>query len=126
MIKMKFSKALLSFLLPSKSSIVPSVLRFLGLRGPKNSPCYSIFNYVEAANVILLRSPEIYKEFFLSESKEFFDSKTDYIIDCIDTVSSKIELVLRTNEAKVPIISCMGTGNKLNPTKFEIDDTPRG
>ena len=37
---------------------------------------------------------EIYKEFFLPESKEFFDSKTDYIIDCIDTVSSKIELVL--------------------------------
>ena len=65
---------------------------------------------------------EIYKEFFLPESKEFFDSKTDYIIDCIDTVSSKIELVLRAEKLNIPIISCMGTGNKLDPTKFEITD----
>ena len=65
---------------------------------------------------------EIYKEFFLPESKEFFDSKTDYIIDCIDTITSKIELVLRAQKLNIPIISCMGTGNKLDPTKFEIAD----
>ena len=65
---------------------------------------------------------KIYKEFFLPESKEFFDLETDYIIDCIDTVSSKIELVLRANKLNIPIISCMGTGNKLDPTKFEITD----
>ncbi len=65
---------------------------------------------------------EIYKEIFTSDSKEFFDNTFDYIVDAIDTVSSKIELVVRANKISVPIISCMGTGNKLDPTKFEITD----
>lgn len=65
---------------------------------------------------------EIYKEFFSSDSREFFDNTFDYVIDAIDTVSSKIELVIRANKYSVPIISCMGTGNKLDPTKFEITD----
>ncbi len=66
---------------------------------------------------------EIYKEFFTADSKaEFLDSSISYIVDCIDTISSKIELVVRANKLNVPIISSMGTGNKLDPTKFEITD----
>lgn len=65
---------------------------------------------------------EIYKEFFLPQSDSFFDESFSYIVDAIDTVTAKIELVIRANELKVPIISCMGTGNKLDPTKFEIAD----
>ena len=69
------------------------------------------------ANVI------VYKEFFTSEnSKEFDFSKYDYVVDPIDTVSSKIELVMKSNEAKVPIISSMGTGIKLYPEMFEVAD----
>ena len=65
---------------------------------------------------------EIRKEFFTKESEEFIDKTVDYIIDCIDTVSSKIELILRAKKLDIPIISSMGTGNKLDPTKFEITD----
>lgn len=46
----------------------------------------------------------------------------DYIADCIDTVSSKIELIKRAKAAGVPIISAMGAGNKLDPTRFEVSD----
>ena len=63
-----------------------------------------------------------YKEFFMPESKEIFDETVDYIVDCIDTVTAKIELVVRANKLGIPIISSMGTGNKLDPTKFEVSD----
>lgn len=49
-------------------------------------------------------------------------SRYTYIIDAIDTVSSKILLIERARQAGVPIISCMGAGNKLDPTAFEVDD----
>ncbi len=65
---------------------------------------------------------EIYKEFFMPDSKEILNSSISYIIDAVDTVTSKIELVIRANKLNIPIISCMGTGNKLDPTKFEIAD----
>ena len=65
---------------------------------------------------------EVYEEFFTPESKEIFDKTADYIVDCIDTVTSKIELIIRANKLNIPIISSMGTGNKLDPTKFEITD----
>ena len=42
--------------------------------------------------------------------------------DCIDTVTAKIELVVRADKLNIPIISCMGTGNKLDPTRFEVTD----
>lgn len=45
-----------------------------------------------------------------------------YIVDSVDTVSTKIKLMEKANQEKVPILSCMGTGNKLDPTKFEIVD----
>lgn len=65
---------------------------------------------------------EIFQEFFMPESKDIFDNTVDYIVDCVDTVTAKIELVVRANKLNVPIISSMGTGNKLDPTKFEITD----
>lgn len=65
---------------------------------------------------------KIYKEFFMPDSKEILDDTLDYVVDCIDTVTSKIELVLRANKLNIPIISAMGTGNKLDPTKFEVTD----
>lgn len=65
---------------------------------------------------------EIYQEFFMPDSKEILDDTVNYIVDCVDTVTAKIELVLRANKLNIPIISSMGTGNKLDPTKFEIAD----
>lgn len=61
--------------------------------------------------------------FYLPENSAGFDfSQYDYIVDAIDTVTSKIELITKAKECNTPIISCMGTGNKLDPTKFEIAD----
>ena len=61
--------------------------------------------------------------FYLPETAHLFDfSEYDYIIDAIDTVSGKMELVKRANEAGVPIICSMGTGNKLDPSAFEVSD----
>ena len=66
---------------------------------------------------------EIYKEFFTVESEaKYLNSSVSYIADCIDTVSSKIELIERANKLNIPIISSMGTGNKVDATKFEITD----
>ena len=65
---------------------------------------------------------EIHKEFFMPESPDLFDEKIDYVIDCVDTVTAKIEIIERANKFKVPVISSMGTGNKLNPTRFEVSD----
>ena len=61
--------------------------------------------------------------FFLPGTEDRFDfSAYDYIIDAIDTVSGKIALVLSAQAADTPILSCMGAGNKLDPTAFEITD----
>ncbi|HOQ00898.1 MAG TPA: tRNA threonylcarbamoyladenosine dehydratase [Acetivibrio clariflavus] len=64
-----------------------------------------------------------YKTFFMPETSGQFDfSQYDYIVDAIDTVTGKIELVVKAKEQNVPIISAMGAGNKLDPTKFEVAD----
>ena len=65
---------------------------------------------------------EIYQEFFMPESKELLDKDVSYIVDAVDTVTAKIELVVRANKLNIPIISSMGTGNKLDPTRFEVTD----
>ncbi len=65
---------------------------------------------------------EIRQEFFTQESENFLDNSVDYIIDAVDTVTAKIELVVRANKLNIPIISSMGAGNKLDPTKFEVAD----
>lgn len=65
---------------------------------------------------------EIYSEFFMPDSPDIFDNTVNYIVDAIDTVTAKIELIMRANKLNIPIISSMGTGNKLDPTKFEVAD----
>lgn len=65
---------------------------------------------------------ETYEEFFMPESEGILDETIDYIIDAVDTVTAKIELVMRANKLNIPIISSMGTGNKLDPTRFEVAD----
>lgn len=61
--------------------------------------------------------------FFLPENAEEFDfSSFDYVVDAVDTVAAKLELVVRAQKAGVPVISSMGAGNKLDPTRFEVAD----
>ncbi|MBQ9391828.1 MAG: tRNA threonylcarbamoyladenosine dehydratase [Lachnospiraceae bacterium] len=64
-----------------------------------------------------------YKTFYLPETKDQFHFEDyDYVVDAIDTVTGKIQLVAQANEAGTPIISSMGAGNKINPTQFEVED----
>ena len=64
-----------------------------------------------------------YDTFFIFFSAQLFDfSGYDYIVDAVDTVSAKLLLIEMAKEANVPVISCMGTGNKLNPSCFQIAD----
>lgn len=66
---------------------------------------------------------EALKIFYLPENADAFDvSRFDCIIDAIDTVSAKLELITRAKAAGVPIISSMGTGNKMHPEMLEISD----
>ena len=61
--------------------------------------------------------------FFDETTAGSFDfSAFDYVIDAIDTVSAKVELICRAKAAGTPIVSCMGAGNKLDPTKFVVTD----
>lgn len=61
--------------------------------------------------------------FYDNETADRIDlSRYDYVADCIDSVASKVMLIRRCHEANVPVISCMGAGNKLDPTRFEIAD----
>ena len=65
----------------------------------------------------------MFKTFFLPENSSTFDfSKYDYVVDAIDNVKAKIELVVKCNEAGTKIISAMGAGNKLDASKFEVAD----
>ena len=64
-----------------------------------------------------------HKTFYLPENADEIDlSQYDYIVDAIDTVAAKVELIVRANKAGIKIISSMGTGNKLHPEMFEIAD----
>lgn len=64
-----------------------------------------------------------YKLFFSAQTASLFDfSKYEFIIDAIDTVTSKIELILSAQKTNTPIISSMGTGNKLSPERLEVTD----
>lgn len=57
-----------------------------------------------------------------ANAEEIITPDIDYIVDAIDTVSSKISLVLKAKEKNIPLISCLGAGNKLDPTKFRVTD----
>jgi len=66
---------------------------------------------------------EVHPCFYLPETKDEFDfTKYSYVVDAVDTVTAKIQLVLQAKEAGVPIISSMGAGNKMNPADFEVSD----
>ena len=64
-----------------------------------------------------------YKTFYAPQTAEQFDfTQYDYVVDAIDTVTGKLELVEQAEKASVPIISSMGAGNKMDPTAFEVAD----
>ncbi len=75
---------------------------------------------------------DVCKEFFMPEKNnmsddgykqtKIIDNTINYIVDAIDTVTAKIELVMQADKLNIPIIAAMGTGNKLDPTKFEVAD----
>jgi len=72
-------------------------------------------------------NPEIcvhtFQTFYLPATRDQFDFQTyDYVVDCIDTVTAKLDLVLQCRGAGTPIISALGTGNKLDPSKLELAD----
>ena len=70
-----------------------------------------------------LAKVDTYETFVLPENlEELFHTPVDYIVDAIDTVTAKLALVQYAKEHDIPIISCMGTGNKLHPELFEITD----
>ena len=65
----------------------------------------------------------VHNQFFLPENSNDFDfSIYDYVVDAVDTVTAKIEIIKKSKESNVPVISSMGTGNKLNPVGFKVGD----
>ena len=65
----------------------------------------------------------VYRMFYLPENSGQIDiSVYDYVVDAVDTVSAKIEIIKKAKEAGVPVLSCMGAANKLDPTAFEVAD----
>lgn len=64
-----------------------------------------------------------HKCFYLPSTAELFDfTEYDYVIDAIDTVTGKLEIIMRAKEAGTPVISCMGAGNKVDPTALRVSD----
>lgn len=65
----------------------------------------------------------VHRCFYLPETRDEFDfSQYSYVVDAVDTVTAKLELVMQAKEAGVPVISSMGAGNKLHPAEFEVAD----
>ncbi|SFQ19484.1 tRNA A37 threonylcarbamoyladenosine dehydratase [Lachnospiraceae bacterium XBB1006] len=65
----------------------------------------------------------VHKCFFLPENADSFPFATyDYVVDAVDTVTAKIAIIMRCKELDIPIISCMGAGNKLDPSQFRVAD----
>lgn len=76
---------------------------------------------------ILSINPNVKVEAYIPDDiqggeETLIDNTITYIVDAVDTVTTKLKLIKRAKEQNIPIISCMGTGNKLNPTQFEIED----
>lgn len=76
---------------------------------------------------ILSINPKVNVETYIPQSVEngeetLIDNTIDYVVDAVDTITTKLKLIQKAKEKQVPIISCMGTGNKLDPTQFEITD----
>ena len=76
---------------------------------------------------ILSINPNVKIETYMPQDIEggeetLINNAIDYVIDAVDTVTTKLKLIIRAKEQNIPIISCMGTGNKLDPTQFRIED----
>ena len=76
---------------------------------------------------ILSINPKVNVETYIPQDIEngeetLIDDTIDYVVDAVDTITTKLKLIQRAKDKQIPIISCMGTGNKLDPTKFEIAD----
>lgn len=66
---------------------------------------------------------EVRKCFYLPENAQEFDfTEYSYVVDAVDTVTAKIEIIMQAQKAEIPVISSMGAGNKLDPTKFQVAD----
>ena len=66
---------------------------------------------------------EVYREFYLADSEiDIITEDLSYAVDCVDTIMAKIAIICSCDELGVPVISSMGTGNKLDPTMFEVAD----
>ena len=66
---------------------------------------------------------EAHECFFLPENADRFDfSRYDYVVDAVDTVAAKIEIIMRAKASDVPVISAMGAGNKMDPGRFKVAD----
>lgn len=66
---------------------------------------------------------EVHKCFFLpGNADEFHFEDYDYVVDAVDTVTAKIEIIMKAQEKVVPVISCMGAGNKLDGSQFKVSD----
>lgn len=64
-----------------------------------------------------------HKCFFLPENADQFPFESyDYVVDAVDTVTAKIEIIMRCKKLGIPVISCMGAGNKLDPSRFKVAD----
>ena len=65
----------------------------------------------------------VHKIFYLPETKDQFDfNENDYVVDAVDTVTAKLTIISEAKRTKTPVISCMGMGNKIDPTKIKITD----
>ena len=66
---------------------------------------------------------EVYREFYLADSQiDIITEDLSYAVDCVDTIMAKIAIICNCDAIDVPVISSMGTGNKLDPTMFEVAD----
>ena len=66
---------------------------------------------------------EVFKEFYLADSQtDIITEELSYVVDCVDTIMAKIAIICNCDAIDVPVISSMGTGNKLDPSMFEVAD----
>ena len=66
---------------------------------------------------------EVYREFYMADSEsDIITEDLSYAVDCVDTIMAKIAIICKCNELDVPVMSLMGTGNKLDPSLFEVAD----
>ncbi len=66
---------------------------------------------------------EVYREFYMADSQsDIITEDLSYAVDCVDTIMAKIAVICKCDELNIPVISSMGTGNKLDATMFEVDD----